>query len=411
MTQFLTDTLGHLNYDNDSLYKRCECLFIDINGDQNCFPFLAKNVVAFFKSSSFVKNVTQLKSTDSLEFSLNLKNRYDNYLLNRISSFTFEVVYILVTNYFSNDEAPKETIEEHEAFFNDILTHVEQCLDSPYGLQGFCDYFFQSQDENIATEFEAFKASRLLLFLITSSRQNASKNYLIKMFSILNKLFKLHFQLTESKSNMSDKNLKLYTKLCSILSQLNLLANIDGSFLQAWLGKLSSTNLDTNTISSNDTLMSSYTLKQLAIYLVQENENSVNETIPLTILSTLIQLGTNLINSNEGNGFPQLLSLMDMLASGGGGRGHIYLFQASCIWLDHLKGVNLESVINNLETNVDSKKDLLQSTSHILSYVCNILNVLRTNSSVSKVNNKFGEPFSFDSSLNEEIEYFKVKSY
>ena len=262
MTQFLTDTLGHLNYDNDSLYKRCECLFIDINGDQNCFPFLAKNVVAFFKSSSFVKNVTQLKSTDSLEFSLNLKNRYDNYLLNRISSFTFEVVYILVTNYFSNDEAPKETIEEHEAFFNDILTHVEQCLDSPNGLQGFCDYFFQSQDENIATEFEAFKASRLLLFLITSSRQNASKNYLIKMFSILNKLFKLHFQLTESKSNMSDKNLKLYTKLCSILSQLNLLANIDGSFLQAWLGKLSSTNLDTNTISSNDTLMSSYTLKQ-----------------------------------------------------------------------------------------------------------------------------------------------------
>jgi E3 ubiquitin-protein ligase UBR4 len=222
--------------------------------------------------------------------------------------------------------------------------------------------FLKAYLTTLAKEFEAFKTSRFLLFLITSSRQNASKNYLIKTFSILNKLFKLHSQLAESKSNLSDKNLKLYTKLCSILSQLNSLANIDGSFLQTWLIKLSSTNSQTTTISSNETLMSSYTLKQLAIYLVQENE-----TVSLTILSTLIQLGTNLINSNEGNGFPQLLSLMDMLASGGGGRGHIFLFQASCIWLDHLKGANLESVINNLKINFDCKKDLLQSTSHILS--------------------------------------------
>jgi hypothetical protein len=419
LTQFLTDTIGFLNTSNDnngeedSLYKRCEFLFIDINGDQNCFHFLSKNVITFFKSPTFVKSVTQLKSTDPFEFSVNLKNKYDYYLFNKVSAFTFEVVYRLVTNYFLKKQktpALQETLDEmHELFFIEVLAHVEQSLDSPYGLQGFCDFFFQSQDDDEETnlsekEFETFKSSRLLLFLITSSRKNASQKYLIKMFSILNKLFKIHFQLTEAKSStLTDKNLKLYTKLCSILSQLNLLSNIDSEFLQAWLSKLSYNKPDAASSLSNDILMNealtaSYTLKQLSIYLVQENENSLNETVPLTILSTLIQLGTNIINTNEGNGFPQLLSLMDVLASAGGGRGHLYLFQACCIWLEHLKSIDMEQVITSLETN--GQRDLLNSTSHILSYVCDILNVLRTNSQKTKSG---VEQFSFDACLNEDI--------
>jgi hypothetical protein len=198
----------------------------------------------------------------------------------------------------------------------------------------------------------------------------------------------------------------LYAKVTGILAQLNQLPLIEADFLQAWLSKLSSSKVSSVMVDSSESdtmllsdesLIASYTLKQLAIYLVQENDNSLSETVPLTVLSTLIQLGTNLINLNEGCGFPQLLSLMDLLASAGGGRGHLYLFQASCIWLEHLTSVDLESMIK-----MNTKKDFLHSATHVLSYVCDILNILRSNSNQSNSkasNNKF----SFDATLNEDI--------
>ena len=145
----------------------------------------------------------------------------------------------------------------------------------------------------------------------------------------------------------------------------------------------------TPAVTEEDTIIASYALKQLAIFLVQENENSVSELVPLTILNTLIQLGTNLLHASETSGFPPLLSLMDVLASAGGGRGHLYLFQAACIWLEHLTKTHTDSL---------ESKDLLQSATHVLSYVCDVLSMLRASNSPPK-----SHEFSFDASLNDEI--------
>jgi hypothetical protein len=195
LTQCLTSTIDHeevTSTEQDQfLFKQCEFLFLDINADQNCLQFLSKNVQNFFKSAKFVKNAA---------------DKFDNYLLNRISSFTYEIVYQMVTDYFFDDvDEPDNDAEKFDGLFGECLTYVEQSLDTPYGVQGFCDFFAEeltsaSSDRTCKNHKlgGVFKPpNRFILFLATSSSPACSKKYLIKMFAVLNKLFKIHFSLAK----------------------------------------------------------------------------------------------------------------------------------------------------------------------------------------------------------------------
>ena len=94
LSRFLSESLDTRpslseEHGEDTLFKRCESLFAELNGDQNCVPFLYKRVVGFFASSSFIKRAA---------------DRYEACLFNRVSSFTLEVIYRLLTNYFQNGD-------------------------------------------------------------------------------------------------------------------------------------------------------------------------------------------------------------------------------------------------------------------------------------------------------------------
>jgi hypothetical protein len=118
--------------------------------------------------------------------------------------------------------------------------------------------------------------------------------------------------------------------------------------------------------------------------LVNEKNHLVQETVTLSLLSALIQSATRLVNQQTPRGLPDLIMLMNTLACAGTGLGHLYLFQACCIWLEYFAHLNTDQLANSGEYDVLKQSDkpsnqqqeqmdlLLKSACYILTYVCEV---------------------------------------
>jgi len=407
----------------EDLFRLIENTFISINGDLNCFRYLCKSVLVFFNSSYAVQcNLQQTRSNDlDLYFNLS-KSKYEYCLLAKLSSFTYQVIYQLCTDYYLNNSSTND--KSLDLLFQDLLKYVEKSLDWPNGIQGFCDFFTSSNQvtlfpaaastaESLKTSLIANTTNKFLIFLSTSSSTHSSQEYFVQMLKILNKLFKISHSFSQQlkqpvETTVGSANLNLENssqetlliKLNKVLSQVNQIADLDTDFLQKWLSKLvlpsSSSFLNDEIITdqtqqSNTVTSSKYVLKQVALFLINDKmTNTVGEVVTLSVLNALIQLASKLINTHNGYGFADLISLMDTLSGAGQGLGHLYLFQASCIWLEYLSTIKLDKSIkpqsfDKIQTE-NSQNSLIQSGCCILSYVCEILHILKQ-SCVKTTNN------------------------
>ncbi len=398
-----------------SLINNIEHLFINLNGDLNCFKLLEKNVFDFFNSSLSIEiNTKQAKQIDlDSYFNLN-KSRYEYYLLSKISSFTYEIIYKLCTSYYLTKHEANDT--KMDNIFQQLLKYIENSLDSPNGILGFCE-FFGSTSSNCLLEEKPSKmnliettTNKFLIFISTSSSSNSSQEYFIQILSILNKLFKINYNFaqqlkqTEDDNSETKSNESTFKKLNKVLAQINQIADLDTEFLQKWLSKLvlpnenESDSLIQSLKSNVAILKSKYVFKQLAMHLVNEKVNNiVSEVVTLSVLSALIQSASKLINTYNGNGFSDLISLMDILSCAGSGNGHLYLFQASCIWLEYLSTIDLEKTIKSNKDNNNLNNDtFIQSACCILSYISEILNSISLTKNQTSLN-------TIDSTINDDF--------
>lgn len=391
------------------LINSIEHLFMNLNGDLNCFKLLEKNVFDFFNSSLSIEiNTKQAKQIDlDLYFNLN-KSRYEYYLLSKISSFTYDIIYKLCTSYYLTTHEANDT--KMDNIFQQLLKYIENSLDSPNGILGFCE-FFGSTTSNCSTPLLEEKPSKMnlietttnkfLIFISTSSSSNSSQEYFIQILSILNKLFKINYNLAQQLKQTEDDNSETksnesttFKKLNKVLAQINQIADLDTEFLQKWLSKLvlpnenESDSLIQSLKSNVSILKSKYVFKQLAMHLVNEKVNNIlSEVVTLSVLSALIQSASKLLNTYNGNGFSDLISLMDILSCAGSGNGHLYLFQASCIWLEYLSTIDLEKKIKSKKDNNNLNNDtFIQSACCILSYISEILNSISLTKNQTSLN-------------------------
>ena len=394
LTKFLNElfdstTESTMATNDFKVFKQIESLFIDLNGDLICFKFLSKHVLKFFNSPFTVKMYSQQLKKNEFDIYFNnmsSKYKYECILLSNISSFTYEIIYKLCTSYYlKTDAATEMTLNPtYDSLFQNLLDYVDKSLDTPFGIQGFCEFFAKknyhdNEEHGKQTKLELIENSnnKFLIFFSTSSKENSSKEYFIKIITILNKLFRINFAY----NHKTDSTNTFHAKLNSIIMQLNQLADLDADFLQKWLSKLV---IPSEKQSTTDQLNSNFTLKQLALYLVNEKNTLVGEVVTLSILSAFIQSASKLLNIHSSVGFPDLINLMNTLSSAGSGLGHLYLFQACCIWLEYFSTLNLDKLMKKSEYQIISTDDsseeetlIVRSACHILTYVCEVLNAIK----------------------------------
>lgn len=204
------------------------------------------------------------------------------------------------------------------------MDYVDKSLDTPYGIQGFCEFFAKTTSDDAAistnkSDLIENAGNKFLIFFTTSSKANSSRGYFFKMLTIINKLFRINFAY----SHKADAVNTFHTKLTSVIGQLNALAGLSPEFLQRWLAKLVLPNEAEEKFNEEHR----FVLRQLAVYLVNEKNSLVGEGVTLSVLSAFIQSASKLINEHSSAGLPELISLMNLLSSAGSGYGHLYLFQ------------------------------------------------------------------------------------
>ena len=89
-----------------------------------------------------------------------------------------------------------------------------------------------------------------------------------------------------------------------------------------------------------DILMENKSLLQSLTSHIITDTSGVPEQVPLSILSMLVPLASDLLSPTVGTnfvGFPDLRSVMSGLAAVGRGRGHVILFPTALDWLITVK--------------------------------------------------------------------------
>ena len=310
----LLQFLVNLSVEKEALFLRVEPVLLNINGDLASCKFLSSSVEKFFLSP--VANALY-PPTD--------KNKYSCQLLSRVSSFTYDIILQLCTQNYS--------AEGFESLFEELLNFMEMSVESPHGLSAFSKSF----------------SSNRLLSLLTSSQPSAS--YATQTLHLVNKLFKLDFNQVNSQCTNP------------LLAQLTQIADLDAGFVQMWMSKL------VNAEPNADALL------QMALFMARENP-VIGEVAALSLLSALIQIASKSINERDGLGFSQILTLMNTLAHSGSGLGHLYLFQASCIWIEYLAGCSSEKLADG--------GSLADSTFGVLNYLNEIMCILKGNSIIEE---------------------------
>ena len=109
-------------------------------------------------------------------------------------------------------------------------------------------------------------------------------------------------------------------------------------------------------------------------YFFVQSDSGVDEDVPLTILSLLIPLASDILSSPSGPavGFPDLMAVLTGLASAGNGKGHVILFSAVADWLEVVKKYLVQkNVVEKLEAGNSSGRHMimLENATTLLQYI------------------------------------------
>lgn len=271
----------------------------------------------------YLREILQILSTINSE--IDNKQLYIEIQLNTNLQFLKEQIKLknLNTETITNDicEYIYKNIFEilfNQNFPNDIITE-----DIYHDLIKYLDEQFQANIfQNCLVPHDLFD----LLYL--TSKSNLSISIFARMLMLFNKIF--------SYSNQFQIQIQ----------SLNRIANLTNEQLAQWLSKLV-----LPPINEKNQLYTSEQCKQIletfSKYLIKKNDdgtNMINEDVSLSILSVLIQLGNELLKPEKSAlGFPQIIQLLVILAGHGSGNGHIYLFQATAIWLEFCANALVEN--------------------------------------------------------------------
>ena len=212
------------------------------------------------------------------------------------------------------------------------------------------------------------KLTEVLLSLAGSTC--LSPEYAQRVLRFFNKLFTMAERHKEEVGTIA---------LCK---QLAGLVEVPKGRLEAWLRYLVVGMFQSGSSNEEETLHENRTLLQsLTGHIVRES-SGVPEQVPLSILTMLVPLATELLSPTIGSavGFPDLMAVMAGLAGAGGGKGHITLFPAAMEWLQVIKQfVVQKNVVEKLENGVSSGRHtiMLDNCSHLLNYISDIIIALK----------------------------------
>lgn len=314
-----------------------------------------------------------------------------------------EHIYTLILNYTSATSPCSDVV--NEKILHECLAWMESLLEKQAGRQALEKFFDGSLDRSLIH----------ILLSVASPRTSLSSVYGTKVFQFFNKLF------TMADKSPSDEELE---KLCASILEL---AHVEASQLSAWLhhvilgpgsgiapgqnntngqetsppivtlGIASSTSNEPTknekTPSTNESTPpptngnakdkkelfqeNQLLLQHLTTYIVKQNSGSdAKEAVALTLLEALVPMATQLLLVCQGQGFPQLMYVMAILAGAGSAKGHLSLFLAATHWINICKDELCEKeVLKNIE-NGDSGGSLVESACAALRYVGDIVHAL-----------------------------------
>lgn len=278
--------------------------------------------------------------------------------------------YKLLTNYTSSNTKHKIIDEK---ILHQFLKFYEKILEKSAGKQALESFFIGDRD--------------LVKVLMSVSSPQMSQQYSTRVLHFFNKLFKA----VEKSSNDPSLN--------SLCSNVGKLAEVESKELHTWLkhiilGPNGKTGEDVkaegDTNESNDNKIdkkalvqeNSQLLQSLTNFLVKQSSN-VSEEVAITILRALLPLGSHILSPPlEGVGFNELMSIMTMLADGGNGRGHIYLFPAAADWVKLCKkNITQPDSLEKLAGPTEKGKNMvmIESACCLFDYLGEVVNGLAAN--------------------------------
>ena len=244
----------------------------------------------------------------------------------------------------------------------EILRYLDTLLDRPVSRSALASFF-------VASPSPGPRLTELLLSLACPPGQQAP-DYAQRVLRFFSKLFSVSSQQGEDS----------VAALCSHLSSLTEVAT---PRLESWLRYLvigmfqGGDGVDEDTLQENRLLLQSLTTS------IVGPGSGVPESVPLSILSLLTPLASELLSplpSLPTVGFPDLVMVMGSLAMAGGGRGHLTLLPAAIQWLATVKQFLTQSkVVGKLEQGVTGGRHsaMMENASTLLTYILDLVVALR----------------------------------
>ena len=244
----------------------------------------------------------------------------------------------------------------------EILRYLDTLLDRPASRSALASFF-------VASPSPGPRLTELLLSLACPPGHQAPE-YAQRVLRFFSKLFSVSSQQGEDS----------VAALCGHLSSLTEVAT---PRLESWLRYLvigmfqGGDGVDEDTLQENRLLLQSLTTS------IVGPGSGVPESVPLSILSLLTSLASELLSplpSLPTVGFPDLVMVMGSLAMAGGGRGHLTLLPAAIQWLATVKQILTQGkVVSLLEQGVTGGRHsaMLDNASTLLTYILDLVIALK----------------------------------
>lgn len=130
---------------------------------------------------------------------------------------------------------------------------------------------------------------------------------------------------------------------------------------------------------NQSTLQENHLLLQNLIKYITKDASTTNEELAITLLKSMIPIVTQILSTQEGVGFSDVMSVMTTLADAGSGKGHVHLFTAAIDWLEISKQfLSQKEILEKIEAGASTGKHrtMLDSTCHLLNYVSEVVTAL-----------------------------------
>lgn len=210
---------------------------------------LSKFPTRFFNSTQFQKHMLSggAKSdttTTTTEVSVE-RFKLDSFLYPRIGQHSLQVIYEICTRHFflsssSSQKYCEEFQLKQEPFLIHLLSFVNKLLDTAYGLQGFCNFFASSSDNNSSINsptlldqlvfspssdlslerLDTMSNNSKFLVLFITTYKSTSLEYFMQMLTIVNKLLKINYQINRSLLLKKPSPLELSSNSSSLISSV-----------------------------------------------------------------------------------------------------------------------------------------------------------------------------------------------